>query len=297
MTLTPSLTQLLTWNTQGLIPGPNESVEAFEQRATLCLSLKQSVITELKEQLPFVETELSDDHILIPAERATQELFDISPRWIPLFFSNYQLLPWHGGCAWIFQTEPNSPKMAFFQLRKAFATHETYLGFYHRDELITHELAHVGRMAFEEPKYEEIIAYQSSHSPFRRWLGPLLQSAYEALILFGLLVICLIVDLFALFLAQPGAFTAALWWKLLPVSYLAYLLVRLTLRQRTFRRCKKRLTEATGSLQNAQAVIYRLTDEEIARFASLTPDKIRTEAQTYAIQSPRWQVIAAAYFQ
>lgn len=292
----PSLAQLLEWNSLGLVPGPDETLDAFAERATRCLTLKQQVIGDLQEQLPFVEAELSDESVLSRAESTTRELFDVYPSWIPLFFSNYQLLPWHGGCAWIFQTDINSPKMAFFQLRKAFAAHDTYLGLYHKDELVAHEIAHVGRMAFEEPKYEELIAYQSSQSSFRRWVGPLLQSAYEALVLLGLVLLCVIVDLFTLVFAYPGAFTAALWWKLLPLGYLSYLFVRLALRQKTFRRCKERLKEATGNTHAAQAVLFRLTDKEVARFASLPPEQIRTEAQTAATQSPRWKVIAAAYF-
>ena len=111
-----------------------------------------------------------------------RRIYGFAPHWVPLFFSNYQLAPWHGGCAWIFQLNDNTPYAAFLQLRSAFRTQKRYLGMYERTELIAHEMAHIGRMMFEEPEFEEIIAFQSSTNRFRRFFGPLFRSSKESML-------------------------------------------------------------------------------------------------------------------
>ena len=92
--------------------------------------------------------------ILDEASFKTKELYGIQPTWTPLFFNNYQLAPWHGGCAWIFQLTENAPTAALLQLRAPFRHQPTYLNLYRRDELIAHELSHVGRMMYQEPQFE-----------------------------------------------------------------------------------------------------------------------------------------------
>ncbi|MDP1835565.1 MAG: hypothetical protein Q8K75_06495 [Chlamydiales bacterium] len=287
--------RLLELNYEGLIPGPKENTAAFLTRAEHCLALKTTIITELKDQLPFVEKELGPATVLQSAYDRTEKLFDIAPTWIPVFLSNRQLMPWHGGCAWIFQITKDSPPMAFFQLNRAFATRDCYLG-YRKTELVAHELAHVGRMTFEEPKFEELLAYETSSVPYRRWLGPILQSSYEALILLGLLIMTLVVDLFALTSSKAGAIPAAMWWKLLPAGYFAYLLARLWWRRRAFKACQQNLKHTVTTEQGANAILYRLTDAEIVDFAKKTPEQIRLYAEEQSTKSLRWRLIALAYF-
>ncbi len=294
-TTTLSNQRLLELNHQGLIPGPGETEDAFLLRADQCLHLKEKVFDELRHHIVFSADDLGSPVLMEKAHQTTTVLYDIKPTWIPLFFSNYQLMPWHGGCAWIFQTQPDMPKMAFFQLRRHFATHECFLGLYQRDDLIAHELAHVGRMAFDEPRYEEILAYQTTPSSFRRWLGPLLQSSHEALIFIGLLFLCLIVDAFALISHKPHALLAAMWWKLLPAAYFIYLFMRLAWRQHRFTKCRQRLLALTDQERNADAILYRLTDDEINRFSRSSPEDIRTYVREQAANSLRWRVIQMAY--
>lgn len=294
--MTLSDERLLELNLQGLIPGPRESEVTFLDRSDRCLHLKETIVTELKNDVPFVQDEIGTVTVLEEAFPTTQRLFDMAPTWIPLFFSNYQLMPWHGGCAWIFQMTPETPPMAFFQLRRRFAAAARYLGLYHRKELVAHELAHVGRMAFEEPQFEEILAYRTSSSGFRRWVGPLLQSSYEALILLGLLFLCGIVDAFALVSANSSALTAALWWKLLPAAYLSYLLMRLSWRHHHFSRCRVALGRLLKTEQAIDAVLFRLTDVEIHRLGRFGPEQLACYAEQQAERSLRWRLIWRAYF-
>ena len=156
--------QLDAFNRQGLIPGPDETEEEFLERANYCLELKTSLPTPF-ENVSKEDLELGDSCVK-QAFSLTEKIYDIVPEWIPLFFSNYRLAPWHGGCAWIFQFSEETPCAAFFQLRRAFKQASHYLGIYDRNELIAHELTHASRMMFQEPRFEEIIAYQSASSPF-----------------------------------------------------------------------------------------------------------------------------------
>lgn len=291
MTITD--TQLLDFNRQGLIPGPDETEAAFLERARYCLRLKDEIADKLGAQLPFSEADRSSGEFLLPSLAETRQQYDISPGWIPLFFSNFHLYPWHGGCAWIFQQSEETPTAAFLQLRRAFAQSENYLGLYSRKELIAHELCHVGRMCFEEPRFEEIIAYRTSSSNFRRWLGAIVQSSWEATAFFLLLCLIFAVDLYALSAGTPHLMESLSWLKLIPLSLVAAGLYRLYKRQRQFAQC---LASLQALLQGkAEAVIYRLTDQEIVAFSQMEEESLRAALAEKRGSSLRWRCIEKAY--
>lgn len=288
---------LFNFNRQGLIPGPDESEEAFSIRAKACLDLKSYLAThDAVQSLPFKIEASQSKEALECAYPLTKPLFDIQPDWLPLFFSNYKLTPWHGGCAWIFQLEEEGPRMAFLQLRKTFATNKQYLSLYQRDELIAHECAHVGRMTFDENRFEEILAYRTNHSPLRAWLGPIVQSATESLIFIALLFSLMLLDFYFIFSENYEAYFSLGWLKLLPVGLFLLALMRLWRRQKTFRKCLKQLQEVLGEETSANHVIYRLTDQEINQFA-LPQSSIIEYAQAESKKSLRWRLLWLAYFQ
>ncbi len=293
--MTLSDARLIELNEQGFIPGPGETEAQFLDRTERCLKLKESIVNELKEHVPFVHDELSTTMPLHKALETSKRLYDISPTWIPLFFSNHRLMPWHGGCAWIFQLEKESPPMALLQLRREFASQETFLGIYHRDELMAHELSHVGRMAFEEPKFEEMLSYRTATSPVRRWIGPLLQSSYEALILLGLLLLSIVVDVVAMFQGGPHSFVATQAWKLLPLAYLVFLMGRLWWRHRVFDRCRKHLMDIFHDHHVVDSVMYRLTDAEIRLIGTQSRQETVEYARDQAGQTLRWRLLRLAY--
>lgn len=286
--------QLLALNCQGLIPGPHESEDAFAARAAYCTQLKENISREL--QLNLGEDMSASPGLLQPGAATAKAFYDIDPQWIPLFFSNYQLPFWHGGCAWIFQEAEDRPLGALLQLRQTFRHADRYLGLYHRDELTAHELAHVGRMAFEEPHFEEVFAYRTSPAAFRRWLGPIVQSSVESMFVLIVLGLIFFVDISLIALGQPDAYRIAMWLKLIPVGILAAGLWRLWRRQRCLSLCLKSLRQCLQNKDHALAVAYRLTDHEIRLFARLSPPDIRAYVQQHKGQTVRWRMIAAAYF-
>ncbi len=276
------------FNDQGLIPGPCESEEAFAKRAEFCLNLHTTLSAELGQEIPFKPEEGADLSFFSEAKAETEERFGISPDWIPIFFSNYQLYPWHGGCAWIFQLKKDSPTAALLQLRKALHRSKKLLGFYDRDELIAHELSHVGRMEFEEPRFEEVIAYTTARSPFRRYFGPIVQSSVESFLFLLVLTGIIILDA-VLVLRYPAAYQQAMWLKAIPLAMTAFALFRLWKKQRIYKKCYKHLCALLEDRQKAGAVLYRLTDREIALFAGWNAGKIREYMR--AQDSLRWRFI------
>jgi hypothetical protein len=178
------------------------------------------------------------------------------------------------------------------QLRSRFRLSDVYLGLYHRRELIAHELAHVGRMLYQEPQFEEILAYQSSASRWRRWLGPLFQSSKESLFFVILLAISIMAD-FAL-LSTGVAGSVAWWIKGAPLLLIALVLIRLAYRQDGYQRCLKQLC-ALYPQSEARHVLYRLRDSEIKQFGKMTPFEIRDFIDTSSARSFRWKFLKKLY--
>lgn len=288
--------ELIKWNQQGLIPGPLENEEDYLSRVNYCLNLKKTIQeSDLKEQFSFSESNKIQE-ILAEARELTVQLFDIDMQWIPLFFSNQKLALWHGGCAWIFQAKEETPTAAVLQLRKAWYDKKSSWGTYTRQELVGHELAHAGRMMFEEPQFEEILAYQTSSSIFRGWFGPIIQSSKEAMAFCLSLFLILLIDLIVVFSGQSELYLSFVWLKLLPAGMVVYGLYRLWKKQKILERCFKKLNDLLKNPKKTKAVIYRLTDSEIRSFAFLTPKEINEYAEAESNQSLRWRLIFHEYF-
>lgn len=258
----------------GFIPGPDEDRDSFEERVSYCLGLKETIPSE-------------GETVLDSPCRTVMKRYDIAPAWVPVLYSNHKLMPWHGGCAWIFQMEKEAPLGAYMQLRRSLKKRDKLMGLYSRDELIAHELCHVGRMAFEEPGFEELFAYRISKG-WRSWLGPIVTSSGESMLFVLSLVLLLFFQLFALFV-DPTAFTLAAWFSLVPIGFVLLGIIRLYLRHRQLDRCIAVLKTLFG--EKAEAVAFRLTDREIKNCRS-GKDFARYITEQSSL---RWQTIKNRY--
>lgn len=276
--------QLLALNRQGLIPGPMEEESVFLKRVEYCLNLTHHL-----------SVPLSQDVLMIPS-RDLGYYYDAAIDWVPVVFSNERLAPWHGGCAWIFQEGDTTPTAAFIQLRQAFQTKKKYLGLYDRNELLRHELVHVGRMVFEEKRFEEMLAYGTSTYAFRRWFGPLVQASWESIVFVLTLAILFVFDLFLFSTGQNDWFEIALTLKLIPLGLVGIALLRLARKQWQYHRCLSQLESVLESASTARAVAFRLTDDEICAFGRFTEDQIRHYASVRSGEELRWRLIQLAYF-
>lgn len=280
--------QLLEYNALGLIPGPDETKLEFFKRVNYCLTLKDNLPFSSSHPTPIVGD--NKDHSL----EKIKQYFDIQPNWVPVQHNNYQLRPWHGAAAWIFQENENLPVSAFIQLRKKMTPKKKYLSLYDFSELVNHELAHVGRMMFEEPKYEEMLAYKTSNSSFRRFFGSIIQSSSISMLFMLSIFLILFLDFFSI-AYQPENYESFTYFKLIPLSMIVLGFVNLCGRHRIFNKTLKNLKQIAKSTDLAEAVIYRLKDEEIDRFSKLSPEQILNYIEEEKTRSLRLHLIHLAY--
>jgi hypothetical protein len=281
--------QLAEWNRRGLIPGPEESEDQYYERVQHCLNVRH----ELQLDPAMVEKH-AEEALAEPLERAG-DCFDIAPDWIPFVYGNKHLMPWHGGCAWIFQMAEGGPLAAFIQLRSAFLASRYYLGFYDRNELVAHELAHACRMAFQEPAFEEVLAYSCSSRSYTRILGPIVESSIESAVFMLALAIVIAVEMVTLFYGLEGDGSLLLGLLALPLAMAAYGGFRLWRKLSAFNSCKDNLTKTLNDPQKVRGLMFRLTDAEIRAFASMSKAEILNYADEHREQSMRWRVIHLAY--
>ena len=247
---------LVEKNKRGLIHAPDESDDAYLLRCKLA-----------KKRDSFPHSQLAAD------------LFDIEPDWVNLRYSDQRLRLWEGGCTWI---ESNHITL---QLRKVFEKKSRYLG-YSRDEIIAHELVHVVRSSFEEPIFEEILAYQTSTSLLRRFFGPIFRSSKESVFFIISLCVACFATLFATF--QTFVYLGAL-------GVVAGGTFRLLKAQRIFSQTRKKIGQIVGK-EKALAVMLRLTDREIIRFSKMEKEQIVSYAVKMSRTQTRWRQIRLAYF-
>ena len=254
-----TMQELINWNQQGLIPGPQESEADFLERAC-------------KAKVGVLE--------LQPALEKTRSYFDVSPSWIPLTYSNVGLAPWHGGVM-----DPGEG----LQLRSAFRKKGRYLGLYSKEEIVAHELVHAGRIAFDEPRFEELFAYQISSNPLRRWLGPIVERPSEVWAFLASILLPLMADYTCLAFGWWEGFRLVMPLKVLPGLLVGAGVWRNITKRRTLQRLLKQLEKITGCRRKARAVAYRLSDGEIIRFSKMEATEIRREIQ--ASQGIRFEMI------
>lgn len=280
-------------NTEGFIPGPHEAENLFYARVVFCRNLKDCFEELTGFKSPEIDSISLSNTYLNEALPDTEELYGIKPSWVPLIFSNKKLSPWHGGCAWIFQSNKNGSTAAFLQLRLYFQNAPLFLKIYSRKELITHELAHTGRMMYQEPLYEEIHAYQSSPSSLRKWLGPIFSSQKESTIFISLLFLIVTADFLTLFLDNSFGEIAE-WLRVVPIAYFSWLLAALYQRHQTYKKCLSNLKELYPE-REAKHLLYRLSDSEIITFSHLTPSGIREFIKQASLTSFRWRFLQEVY--
>lgn len=247
---------LLELNRRGLIQGPDESEEAFFKRCG--------------------EAQASGS---VPSS-LTKELFDITIDWVSVAYANKHLRFWEGGCAWI---EGNAVSI---QLKKHFQQHDVYLGLYSKEELLAHEYVHAARIAFEEPIFEEMLAFQTSKSFLRKTLGPFFRKHNEI----NFLLLSLLLLFFTAFFT-PFSWLAAIGG----VGIFGFGFFRLFRTMRFFSNTFKRLAHLVGEKQ-ALPVMVRLSDREIIRFSSMDKSQILAYAKKMSKTQLRWKQIVYAYF-
>lgn len=197
------------------LQGPNESDSAFAKRIRLTKEVAQN-----PQKLGLQDVQVGKFHL----------------PWLLYKVSNKKLPPWEAAATWIIEHE--GVKIPLLQVRKRYAENE---------EIWNHELVHIMRIAFDEPRFEEIIAFDQSKSRFRKWLGPFFRTPKESLVFLLVVIGSTIVGVFT-----PLAF-------FLPVVVFSIFCIRLFRDLRIFSRCKKK---------SSYESILRMSDKEILQMVS-----------------------------
>jgi hypothetical protein len=146
------------------------------------------------------------------------------------------------------------------------------------------------RLMFDEKRFEEILAYQTSKNRFRRYFGPLFSSPTESKIFLALMLVPLLA-FWAEIIFDGDLYAGILF--LLPPFTLGFGIFRLHRSQRIFAKALRHLQKITT---DPFEVAIRLTDVEMELFAKSTPEDIYSFAGIQKDTSLRWKQLFLAYF-
>lgn len=206
------------------------------------------------------------------------DVFDIDPDWVEIRYDNRPLRFWEAGCTLVEEGHP------ILYLRRQLEKAERFFG-YEREEIVAHELVHIVRSGWNEARFEECLAYQTSKSPFRRFWGPLFRTPRESLC--TLLLLLLVNGALLVGIAVGIAYTLFFAWVGIGV-------VRLVYTQARFRQAQKKLLFFIEK-ERVLALMLRMRDREIAYVACHNRDEILSYLREQKKCSLRWQHIFFAY--
>ncbi len=219
----------------GFIPGPEESEIEFYERVK-CV---KKILENPKKYLPFKGP-------MKPLNGAT----------LSLPSKNF---PFHASSTLI--VEVAGVTLSIIKEPSGLSSH-----FVSRQEVINHELVHAKRAMFNEPKFEEMIAYQTSSSKLRKTLSPIVNSTQETLVF---ILLAFLIPF------SPLPF----------ITYFSYLSIRLWKKTMTFNKCIKQLKLSSPGNEK---FIEGMTDKEIILVASKGVEKLNTS-------SFRWKFLQEVY--
>jgi len=289
--------ELIRLNNEGFIPGPQEDEEIFLTRVDLSKKLiidPKSFFENEKQKEPFD----LDMRILKPRWNWTRaqllNLFDVSCKDLALFYSNKNLNFFQAAATWILELKDKKIKIPVLQFRKVLR-YKPYMFIYTLDEILAHEAVHSIRVAFDEPKTEEIFSYMTATSIFRKILGPIIRSEKEVFLFFGLMGGYFIFQI--LFVLSNYKFISyfSFFFGFLVLSLISFGLIRLFLVRRKVKKTSKRLFKIFKCKKTARSVLFRLTDTEIFKFSKMNKNEIENYFLKAKDKSLRLRLINIAY--
>lgn len=205
----------------------------------------------------------------------------------PIVYSNRSLKIWEGAAVWHgpacrilpkflndFPNELKDEEISLIQIKKNFKKGKFLR--YSLEEVLSHEKIHLMRATFNETKFEEILAYQTSSSSFRRYFGSFFLHGWEPYI-FMMLV----------FAGSVFPVLFAVWFL-----FFAYIALRLVYLHKVFHRCSENLRRLLGR-DNGDHMIRSLTDKEIFLFSKQNDEEILKYGKKE--NSLRWKQLKAVY--
>jgi len=282
---------LAALDARGFLVRGDDTLDSYRDRIRRVLAGGQELQQQLAatgevklfETFPVTAADAITPEIMDEAARTTWGLYRFSIDWVPGFFLRHGMGCLWGGCA---VTEPESG-FTVFLVRHSFAASPRWF-IYNREELLSHELCHVARMALDDCTFEEHFAYATAHSRLRRYIGNWFQTKWDA-ILFLLPVLVLLTA------EAVRTFTMleyAIWpFWIIALAYPIFLQVRNQLQRRLFFQAFRGLQQA--GCRYPAAVLFRCVREEIYELSWFRndPGAFAEWLRIQASRSLKWQVI------
>lgn len=252
-------------NILGFFPAPEESESDYRIRVAATELWSEDLKTKPLEHagpgsaLPF-ERRIARDE-LERLGRHARSSYGVLPGWVPAYYEDDGLPVLTGGMT-VHIPAPQTGFLPFFQLKSLFRFRDKWL-LYSASEIVSHEMCHVARSPLGSVRYEETIAYRTSESRFRRYLGGALVGSRDSQILLGCLAFMLLWDLYTA-LSRAAAWMGHLG-KIPAVATVLYGLYRNMLIRGEIGRARGLLAVFFGA--TADEVLFRLSDDDI-RFCS-----------------------------
>lgn len=238
----------------GFLVQPGESLEAFSIRYKKHQNLNSELLDYFqKEKIQRIEYENKTLRIntFFYQKIASEELFI-----------------WEGGGIWEYEIQDFN--FSVIELNKRWDRLQK--------EIIEHEMIHQLRQGFNQPIFEEYIAYYLSSSKVRAYFGPIFHNSKE--------------PIFLMIITIMGAFSIAYFesfWVLLGLLLvIVFFLLRVIFNQRIFRKAENNIKKIFPKLIPIN-ILISLTDEEIKKFSSFSLDE--TLNYISLARCPRWQQI------
>jgi hypothetical protein len=271
----------------GLLMGPGESDNVAKLQKDLDKNGKTTVC-----DIPLSKDERIPDAFFAEAAPVTEELYGFKTDWVPGFCTNYKMGLLFAGCAWYSLDD----FFAVFIIRKAFATSPKWL-IYGPTELLAHELCHVARIAYNSATYEEVFAYQTASSGFRRLIGGLLRSPMDTYVLLGSVAVLLVSQIANVTLREPEQWDSMpmpLAWGALIAAF-AFIGGRYIAAMARFKRLKSLMAELTKPAF-VMPTLFRCSDAELDKLsACTTAAELREQLTTRIANERRWQITAQRF--
>ncbi len=286
------LETLVGLDRRGFLLGPDETLEDYARR----LQTLEANLAELEDELA-ATGRVEIDGLTLPAadrippeifaesRQMTRQLFGFAIDWVPGFFVDPSFSWLFGGCAFSYYPD----FLALFIIRRSFASKPRWL-IYRRDELLSHELCHVARIAMESRIYEETFAYQTATSRFRRLAGSLFRTPADSFLLLGSTMLLLVAQIIRVFVYPPMPIVWFWGWL---GGVLAFLLVRHCRAGRLFNRAVRAFEAIYPG--RGLAMAFRCSDSEVMEIGKMrgrgAPESWLREKTASSV---RWKVILAS---
>ncbi len=264
----------------GMIPGPDESEEEFVKRLDILQKVKESPSMFLKGK---TFEKWNPDY---------QQTLGASPKWLPLTYSNQGLPPWQGAVMWVLEA-PNKEKIPMIQLRNGFKKGRFL--FYSREEVLMHETLHAMRIGFDQPRFEEVLAYYHSKSRWRRFFGPLFRKPSHAFFFISLILISIGIQMTSFFFLSSPMLPYLKMFALLPLVDLLFRSAILIKDQRLLKKALQTLSELFPNQEDVFPIAIRLKDSEIQKLAVASIEEILNFIEKEIPNSLRWRQILAQF--